>query len=306
MALTLAEAAKLSNDILLQGVIEETIYDSPILQMLPFIEVVGNALTYNRENALPSIDFYEVGDTWAESAPTFNQITATLRIMGGDADVDNYIKGTRSNVQDIEAAVIALKAKALAHKFEEMFIYGDHTTNPKEFDGIRLIIDTTAASDQVLAMAATGATLTLAKLDEMIDRVKGGRPDMLLMSKRSRRKIVTLARTAGTNLQIQQGILGQQVLAYGDIPIGVSDWILDTHTLVGSVETNTVGDTSSTIYALRFGEGALCGITGPGGMNVERIGQLETKDATRTRIKWYTSICLFSTVSCAALIGVKE
>ncbi len=306
MALTLAEAAKLSNDILLQGVIEETIYDSPILQMLPFIEVVGNALTYNRENALPSIDFYEVGDTWAESAPTFNQITATLRIMGGDADVDNYIKGTRSNVQDIEAAVIALKAKALAHKFEEMFIYGDHTTNPKEFDGIRLIIDTTAASDQVLAMAATGATLTLAKLDEMIDRVKGGRPDMLLMSKRSRRKIVTLARTAGTNLQIQQGILGQQVLAYGDIPIGVSDWILDTHTLVGSVETNTVGDTSSTIYALRFGEGALCGITGPGGMNVERIGQLETKDATRTRIKWYTSICLFSTVSVAALIGVKD
>jgi len=306
MALTLAEAAKLSNDILLQGVIEETIYDSPILQMLPFIEVVGNALTYNRENALPSIDFYEVGDTWAESAPTFNQITATLRIMGGDADVDNYIKGTRSNVQDIEAAVIALKAKALAHKFEEMFIYGDHTTNPKEFDGIRLIIDTTAASDQVLAMAATGATLTLAKLDEMIDRVKGGRPDLLLMSKRSRRKIVTLARTAGTNLQIQQGILGQQVLAYGDIPIGVSDWILDTHTLVGSVETNTVGDTSSTIYALRFGEGALCGITGPGGMNVERIGQLETKDATRTRIKWYTSICLFSTVSVAALIGVKD
>ena len=306
MALTLAEAAKLSNDILLQGVIEETIYDSPILQMLPFIEVVGNALTYNRENALPSIDFYEVGDTWAESAPTFSQVTATLKIMGGDADVDNYIKGTRSNVQDIEAAVIALKAKALAHKFEEMFIYGDHTTNPKEFDGIRLIIDTTTASDQLVAMAATGATLTLAKLDQMIDAVKGGRPDLLLMSKRSRRKIVTLARTAGTNLQIQQGILGQQVLAYGDIPIGVSDWILDTHTLVGSVETNTVGDTSSTIYALRFGEGALCGITGPGGMQVERIGQLETKDATRTRIKWYTSICLFSTVSVAALIGVKD
>ena len=306
MALTLAEGAKLSNDILLQGVIEETIYDSPILQRLPFIEVVGNALTYNRENALPSIDFYAVGDVWAESAPTFDQITATLRIMGGDADVDNYIKGTRSNVQDIEAAVIALKAKALAHKFDEMFIYGDNTTNPNEFDGIRLIIDTTAAGSQVLAMGAAGATLTLAKLDEMIDKVKGGRPDLLLMSKRSRRKIVTLARTAGTNLQIQQGILGQQVLAYGDIPIGVSDWILDTHTVAGSVETLTTGAANSTIYALRFGEGALCGITGPGGMNVERIGQLETKDATRTRIKWYTSICLFSTVSAAALIGVQD
>ena len=149
MALTLAEGAKLSNDILLQGVIEETIYDSPILQRLPFIEVVGNALTYNRENALPSIDFYSVGDTWVESAPTFSQITATLRIMGGDADVDNYIKGTRSNVQDIEAAVIALKAKALAHKFDEMFIYGDHTTNPNEFDGIRLTLDTKTAGSSI-------------------------------------------------------------------------------------------------------------------------------------------------------------
>ena len=40
MALTLAEAAKLSNDVLLQGVIETIIYDSPVLQVLPFIEIV--------------------------------------------------------------------------------------------------------------------------------------------------------------------------------------------------------------------------------------------------------------------------
>ena len=42
MALTLAEASKLSNDVLLAGVIETIIKDSPILQALPFIEVVGN------------------------------------------------------------------------------------------------------------------------------------------------------------------------------------------------------------------------------------------------------------------------
>ena len=38
MALTLAEGAKLSNDVLLEGVIETVINDSPILQRLPFIE----------------------------------------------------------------------------------------------------------------------------------------------------------------------------------------------------------------------------------------------------------------------------
>ena len=52
MALTLAEAAKLSNDMLLQGVVETIVKDSPILQQLPFIEIVGNGLTYNQEKHL--------------------------------------------------------------------------------------------------------------------------------------------------------------------------------------------------------------------------------------------------------------
>src|SRR3990170_2290001 len=149
MALVLEEAAKLSNDMLLQGVVETIIKESPVLQRLPFIEIVGNGLTYNQEKTLPGIDFYDVGDTWAESTPTFEQITANLKIMGGDADVDNFLKATRSNLQDLEAAVVELKAKALRDKFEETFIYGDATTNPKEYDGLRTLIDTTSASDQV-------------------------------------------------------------------------------------------------------------------------------------------------------------
>ena len=119
MALTLAEAAKLSNDLLLAGVIESIIKESPILQVLPFVEIVGNGLTYNRENAAPTAAFYDVGDTWAEDAPTFTQVTTALTILGGDADVDNYLKATRSNVQDLEAAVVELKAKAVRDKFEE-------------------------------------------------------------------------------------------------------------------------------------------------------------------------------------------
>ena len=104
MALTLTEGAKLSNDVLVTGVIETLVKVSPILQALPFIDLVGNALTYNREATQPAADFYSVGETWAESTPTFTQVTTSLAILGGDADVDNYIRMTRSNVQDIEAA----------------------------------------------------------------------------------------------------------------------------------------------------------------------------------------------------------
>ena len=306
MALTLDEAAKLSNDMLLQGVVETIVKDSPILQQLPFIEIVGNGLTYNQEKTLPTIDFYDVGDTWAESTPTFEQKTANLKIMGGDADVDNFLKATRSNLQDLEAAVVELKAKALRDKFEEGFIYGDSSANAKQFDGLRKLIDTTTASDQIIAMGGTGATLTLAKLDELIDAVKGGKPYILLMSRRSRRKINALVRAAGGMIETDRDKWGNFVQLWDGIPIGVNDWILDTHVLTGSVETATSGGTCSTIYAFQMGEGALCGLTSPGHLTVEPIGSLETKDASRTRIKWYCSLALFSSIKAAALIGVKD
>jgi len=306
MALTLAEASKLSNDMLLQGVIETIVKESPVLQRLPFVEIVGNGLTYNQENTLPSIDFYDVGDTWVESTPTFTQVTANLKIMGGDADVDNFLKSTRSNVQDLETAVIELKAKALQDKFEEVFIYGDSATDPKQFNGLRQLIDTTTASEQVIAMASAGATLTLPKLDELIDAVKGGKPDMLLMSRRSRRKMNSLVRAGGGMMEADRDKWGNFIQFWDGVPIGVNDWILDAHVVSGGLETATTGGACSTIYAVQFGEGALCGLTSPGFIQAEPVGSLESKDASRTRVKWYVSLALFSAVKAAALIGVKD
>ena len=99
---------------------------------------------------------------------------------------------------------------------------------------------------------------------------------------------------------------GNFVQYWDGILIGVNDWILDTHDVADSVETATTGGDCSTVYALQFGEGALCGLTAPGHLTVEPIGSLETKDASRTRIKWYCSLALFSSIKAAALIGVQD
>ena len=119
MALTKAEAAKLTQDLMLRGVIETVITESMILELLPFMEVVGTTLTYNRENTMPAASFYDVGDTWTEGTPTFTQVTAALKIMGGDADVDNFLQQTYANPNDLEAEVIASRAKSVAYKFNE-------------------------------------------------------------------------------------------------------------------------------------------------------------------------------------------
>ena len=155
-------------------------------------------------------------------------------------------------------------------------------------------------------MGATGATLTLTKLDELIDAVKGGKPDMLLMSRRSRRKINTLVRATGGMTETDRDKWGNFVQFWDGVPIGVNDWILDTHIVASSLETGTTGGTCSTIYAVQFGEGALCGLTSPGHLQAEPVGPLENKDASRTRVKWYVSLALFSSIKAAALIGVKD
>lgn len=143
-------------------------------------------------------------------------------------------------------------------------------------------------------------------LDQVIDAVKGGKPDILLMSRRSRRKINALVRAGGGMMETDRDKWGNFVQFWDGVPIGVNDWILDTHVVSGGVETATTGGDSSTIYALQVGEGGLCGLTAPGHITVEPIGSLETKDASRTRIKWYVSLALFSSVKAAALIGVQD
>jgi hypothetical protein len=294
MALTLAEAAKLSNDVLLTGVIETIVKDSPVLQRMPFVEIVGNGLTYNRENTAATAAFFDIGDTWTESTPTFTQVNTTLKIMGGDADIDNYLIATRSNIQDLETAVVQLKAKAVRQLFETTFITGDATSNPKSFDGLDKLCD----SGQVVTMGANGASLTLDKLDELIDMVKGGKPDLLLMSRRTRRSVNKLARTSGSFLEADRDEFGSMLQFYDGIAIGVSDYISDAQTVGTSTDC-------SVIYAFQVGEGAVSGLTSAGGLQVERVGSLETKDATRTRIKWYSTLALFNTVKLARLTGVR-
>jgi HK97 family phage major capsid protein len=293
MALTLAEAAKLSNDVLQQGIHETVVKESQTLQMLPFMEIVGNALTYNRENSAATAAFYTVGDEWSESTPTFTQLTASLKILGGDADIDNYLRQTRSNIQNIEAVVLALKVKALAQAFDDAFINGDTSTDANAFDGIKR----SCSLGQTLSMGDNGAALTLDKLDELIDLHKPGKPHALIMSKRSRRKLASLRRASGNILETDRNQFGQMVTYYDGIPIAVNEWVSDA-------ETEGTSNDCSSIYAASFGEDAVCGLTN-GWITVERIGSLETKDATRNRVKWYCGLAVFNSLRLARLSGVR-
>ncbi|HET7095699.1 MAG TPA: phage major capsid protein, partial [Thermomicrobiales bacterium] len=223
MAMTKAEAAKLTQDMMLRGVIETIVQESRLLQVLPFMEVTGTALTYNREATMPAASFYDVGDTWTEATPTFTQVTAPLRILGGDADVDNFVQQTYADPNDIEAEVIASRAKSVAHKYSGAFFVGDSAVDTKSFDGLTKAIP----AGQTFAAGANGGNLTLDLMDQVNDLVKPGKPDALFMSKRSRRKLSSLRRSSGNLLETDVDAFGQRALYYDGIPILVDDFVPD-------------------------------------------------------------------------------
>lgn len=294
MALTLSEAAKLTQDMLLRGVVETIVEESAVLRHLPFMTVVGNELAYNQEATLGSASFYAVGQSWTESTPTFVRKTAKLAILGGDADVDNFLFRTYADPNDLEAVVVAAKAKAVAQSFNNAFFNGDTAVDANSFDGLKKLMP----AGQTITMGANGGVLTLEKLDELIDLVKPGRPHVLFMSKRSRRKLSQLRRASGNLLETDLDQFGRRVLFYDGIPIEVDDNIPDN-------ETEGTSSDCSSIYAVQFGFGTgLMGLDN-GGIQVERVGTLETKDARRTRIKWYCGLALFRDIAVARLKGVR-
>ncbi len=294
MAMTKVESAKLTQDLLLRGVVETVVKESQLLQLLPFLEVTGTAVTYNREATMPAAAFYDVGDTWAEATPTFTQVTAGLKILGGDADVDNFLQATYATPHDIEAEAIASRAKAVAHAYTSAFYNGDSAVDTKSFDGLTKAIP----AGQTLAAGANGGQLTLDLVDQVIDLVKPGKPDALLISKRTRRKLSALRRASGNLLETDVNAFGQRALFYDGIPLVVDEFISDTQT------KGTSGAVCSSMYALKFGQGV--GVMGleHGGIQVERVGELETKDATRTRIKWYAGLAVFSELGVSRLEGI--
>ncbi len=275
MAMTKAQAASLSNDILLRGVVETIVMESAILSFLPFMEVTGTSLSYTREATMPAVSFYDVGATWTEATPSFMKAAANLTILGGDAVVDNFLQATFTDTNDIEAEVIASRAKAVAHKFSDTFFNGDVAVDTKSFDGITK----QTPAGQTIAAGANGGALTLDLMDQLIDLVKPGRPDALFLSKRTRRKLSSLRRASGAILETDVDQFGQRVLSYDGIPLVVDDFVSDTQA------KGTSGNVCSSVYALKFGQGV--GVLGleHGGIQVEAVGELETKDATRHRIK---------------------
>jgi hypothetical protein len=313
MPYTLAEAEKYSTEDVVAGVVETIIDESPMLNYLEFEEFLGNALAYNRETTLPTVAFFDPGDTWTESTPVVTRVTSKLKILGGDADVDKFLQLTRSRDNNLEGVTVAQKSKAIAREWQDEVVYGSVAIDPKGFDGLHVLMP--AAQSINISVDATPDPGTFSKLEELIDVVRPGKPDLLIVSRRTRRAMQAGARSLGTGhplqtVQLGPAEFGRFIDVYNGIPIEVNDFITDVELLTaGGLFSAKTGGTASTIFAIKTGvdNGGFIGLepSGQPGIQVEDVGTLETKDAARKRVKWYTTVALLGTKAIGRLTGLS-
>lgn len=288
--ISLAQSARMTNDVLQAGVIEVLATESKLLQLLPFMNVQGSGYTYNIEKNLGNAQFRKVNGGYNYGAIETIPITERIVILGDEAIVDTYQIAVESDVNNLMAIEVALRTKAIAHKFEKCFIDGGKAAGSgvpsesaaNEFVGI--LPRYTEASPANIPAAAlplyTAQVITktedlIGDLDTLLDMVAGG-ADALIMNKKTRRQLTAKGRAF---CDYRQGEFGTQFLQYG----GVDVVDLDGELLADDI-----------IIAAKFGaKEAVCGLQN-GGVRVTALGEMESQPQLKTRIEWFVGLAVFN------------
>uniref|UniRef100_A0A6M3KUP9 Putative capsid protein n=1 Tax=viral metagenome TaxID=1070528 RepID=A0A6M3KUP9_9ZZZZ len=325
--LTKVQYDYLKHDKVLPGVWDTIVKESPMIQRLSFMEVGNDIVKYNVETSMPTVSWLDQTGAVSENTGTFEQRTTNVYTLGGDADTNKaFIK--MNPLQNPETTDIEAKSKAMAHSFEYTLVNGQTTaqSNSNEFKGLMRIIaelesssttDLDAANNsQVIAESATTGALEMVSMDALIDQIRPGKPDALLMGRRARRKLNVLARASGSSglglMELKD--YGMFVETYDGIPLFINDWIPEniadgasSIATISAINANTAradGYDNTVIFAMKIGENDVTGLQA-GGMTHERETFIEGFNVIRNRFTWNVSAMCKKKYSLACLINMN-
>jgi hypothetical protein len=312
MPLTLAEAAKQTQDPIASSIIEIFARTSPVMASIPIMTIQSGAYPYNLEGSLPGVAFRGINEGYTPSTGVVNPQIESLKIVGGMVDVDDALEDFSGRTPgDLRSSQTARKVKALSRYATKMFFKGDSSVDGRQYDGLQVRIP--SGSSQLIPVKDSGAAdggddLTLDKLDELLDAVDGA--DFLFMNKRLRRKVSALVRAAGQAMEVVNDQFGRQLQAYAGVPIGIIETDEAGAPILGFNEVGPGGSTATcaSIYAVKFGvDEYVAMLQSKRGMIINDIGIVDSEPTkARTLIEWRVSPVIFNGKGVARLWGIKQ
>lgn len=300
MAVTFAQAANLVADPVRRGAIETATQVSWVWDRLPWEPIQGNAYAYSKDRVLPGTAFRTVNEAYVESTGLINQDTENLVILGGDADVDQFIEKTMGSARGVLMAdQVKMKLESAQATFVDTMFNGDVAVNPKGFDGLRKRL----VGAQVIDSAAPANTEAfLDELDALFTQVNGG-PDVVYGPTSLISRLKSLGRKVGGADYINSEITGKREFTWNGVPFIDPGAHWSGRRILPYDDTNG-GDLFAIKFANSWSDEGVMGITN-GGLQAKFLNELQDKPAIRTRIDFYCGLVAQGGRAAARLRAVK-
>lgn len=317
--LTLNDYFKQSKDPMQKGLIADLLRFSDLMKIVPIEDVTGLRLSATRWSTMPSVAFRKYGGGYTESTGTTEQITETLAILGGDVKVDR-LANKGEFIEDPIVTQMNMKAKAMAFKFNDTLINGDHAVDADSFEGLkkrvsnmisRQTIDLAAAGDSLKVLASeTNEQLFLDALHRALKRVDGG--NAILVNETSYLGLGQILRRLKLNTTMTDAydhtwdtFQGTKLVDVGLKSDKSTEIITDTE------DPGDGGNDSSSIYVARFDtdDGVraiqLKGAGGPTVYDPLKGGEMESGPQYLRRVDWPVGLFHKSQYTIVRIKGFK-
>ena len=235
--ISLSDAAVLTNNMLVEGIVADIVTVDEWFKYLPFVVFEGLAYTFTREKRLAKADFAQPGSNLNQAkyqgGASFEPVNVNLSAIIADIIIDGQIEDQFSETNDQLQVQISAKAKQIARIYMNAVVNARRLSGAltqanngpigiaDRFNGMKSILEAEAgnvddvnhpfynsgAATQTEALVEddpssarvgkAGRVYTLEDLDAMIDRVTGAKPDFIMMNSRELRTLRTLLRNTG-------------------------------------------------------------------------------------------------------------
>ncbi len=216
----------------------------------------GSAAIINRRTA----SSMAVGSVWVadtdsvtETTGSYAQTSFTYKTLATRGKVTRKMRARGRSYIDILAEEMMQKADDFNESLESCIFVGDTAAEANQFDGLLTLIGNVSGQVVANSSAAAGDSMTLAKLDEAIDAVKGAgnRSDLLIYGSFQGLRKLNAALSANQRFMDSTEIsAGFRVRSYDGIPMITTTALPDDLSWSGTALTGLSGEITNPTTAL--------------------------------------------------------
>ena len=247
-----------AGSVLLQTFINRTVQQLHLRELgasavIPRMPGSGNAAYINRRTPGTNAEWLDDTTEPTSVEGAYAQVSFPYKTLVTRGTVTRKLQATGRSYGDILAGEISGRTGDFSETFEDGLIYGDIAVDANQFDGLITLTQATASQIVLQTTLATGDALTLEKLDETIDVVKGSaaRNDLVILASYKGRRLLNSALQAQQQFNDMTEIgAGFRVRTYDGIPIVTTTSMPDVLTFDGAKITAYTGSTTTALLVV--------------------------------------------------------